>query len=428
MALFDPALLSSLCEDVLLIASPQSQLQPSPELQIWLVGRHGVLCVHRCNSSAIIPSAPHSSIPPQAPSYSARLKGAIPPVPQLMDRVRLSPQAGVGMVDLQLLLPPYDPLVRRCLEVLRLCLPAKSYLLLLQATLQGSIELTIGSQSSHFRPVVPQWPQLCSALAALLGLATTSDVPNMTVLPSSQADAFTTMLSSRTHDFLSSRAPLQGLKPAQPTPALEGWCTSSLPQSGGHELRSRVMLELHMLYEAIALDQLSWPLLRPLGALLTRICHGTGNVTYAAHYSRDFGCLSSVAGSPILSPTTGFTLHEANSSEVNSSRHPFSIFDWIHAAVQRRGQPPPLPPPPQCAQLGDGMLTDDGKLGVASKAMAVVVALYTLIAEDPLSESLPERLVRTSTSWSSRDKSHDLHCWHTPLPNPPCVINNPCDA
>ncbi|KAL1503732.1 hypothetical protein AB1Y20_012203 [Prymnesium parvum] len=358
---------SSACDDVLLVVSPP----PAAEVQLWLVSRGGTLPLLRASAAALVPHAP----PPAQP-----LKQHAPPAPRRRDRVRLCPRGGLGGGWLQLQCPPHDPLVAQCLEVLRLCVPPKQYLLLLHATLHGSVELAAAPAAAHLRPVVPLWPQLCSALATLLAIHPPSPPP-------APPDAFTRMLCSPMHGRLSPRAPLHGLRPAAPPPpSADDWRTSAAPPEVA-ALRARVQVELHMLYEALALNQLAWPLLRPLGELLTRLSAAVGAAAYASHYARDFGSLRGV-GAP----------RGGGGGGGGGEARPFSMAEWVHATLDRRACAPP-PPPPRCVLLGglrDGegaALPPDAELWPTATAMGVVVALYQMIAQDASSASLPERMV-----------------------------------
>ena len=83
-----------LAEDVLLLLSRQP---PAPELQLWLAGRHGTLCLTRCSTASVAPRAPPTRA--TAPVVSRLTKCATPPAPPMPDRVRLALQVVTSGYD-----------------------------------------------------------------------------------------------------------------------------------------------------------------------------------------------------------------------------------------------------------------------------------------------------------------------------------------
>ena len=404
-----------------LVAASILVLTPTGQLELYSCADDGTLrCMHREQSPPITGPAtilPHhtgndshmTTIDVEAPAEAATV-WPMPSSAQLVDDrmnlVAVSESApNGGRRTLQTCGASISPLVRQCLQVLRLCLAPRTYLSVLHATLAPTQLADTSLHEPPSRATTDYWKSFCTTLSEALGCrppaaAATGAQPLDT-------DDWAALLRSRHHHRLSACAQLRGLQPVQSDDVSLG----DAPGSGGAASGSctageveRVLTELHILYESMKLDTLSWPMLSPLAGLLATLSVCTRRWEHAHHYARDFGAL-------------GFVVEaHARQAAVTSSAHPppFCIFHWLASSLAAPSSPgaslslPPLPPSPLLTSVaavggGEGDEEGSGSLGccvsdgaamygsnmrlpaslvpVSCRLPAVVLTLYRRIAE-----------------------------------------------
>ena len=340
-------------------------------LALWQCGSSGVHCLLRCSNDVL---APHAGWPTVSPAMAmaaatpgagaarSTLYGCAPRVDSLV----LKTAQGAEM-RAQLLRPADDPLVRQCLSALRRVLPAAAYEQLSLGLVCHSLAMApadyVGAPDA---PSLP-WRDFSEALLALLGAADPAAAAAGPIAGLPAADggadgapsaAWSAMLRSPVHLRCAGRAPLQCLLPASAA------ANAAAPAVGAASLapteRYRALVAMHTVYEALKLSTLSWPLVEPLGKLLTAVASLAGRQEFVSHYSRDLGAVPThrVAGA-VMPP-------------------PLCLTSWLCAALDALpaagagGASPPLAPPPAEAVA-------DLPPGATAPLVAAVVELYALV-------------------------------------------------
>ena len=306
--------LSSLVVTSILVIAPTGQVE------IYNSADDGTLrCMHRG-----LPPAPRPPLTNYVPGGEAmrdsRLVSWPPPAQLFGDSVQLAPLAAnykgsnvaySGRI-VQICCQPLSPVVTQCLQVLRVALAPRTYLAVLHAV-ATPVRYAAGGDSTT-SATSAQWEAFCTALCDALGCQPFARTPGAAASgPGAAASAppaaeeWSTLLKSAHHQRLAARAPLRGLLPVQPKDVIESAnCSGSRGSCSPNEV-DRVLTELHVLYESMKLDTLSWPRLYPFATVLATISARLRRWGHAHHYARDFGSLSLVVETPLAAAPVSAT-------------------------------------------------------------------------------------------------------------------------